>query len=400
MAPTPKPHDSDLHIALEIHGLPFSTIPANDLSPKHASHTSDLRASSRIQSRNRARMEKYYHFKGLSPFDLPSHPNQQSHYTPHSHIPDCDSSMYLTSFPADLSTAIIHRFTPREAYRQAQQWPRPPSYHHSREKKYSNKWQKRQLSKKGMRREIKEEEWREDLDMMEDTEKMIERMDAYERYCYFGDYADVFDGPGESKVPVPQTTSQLQDISSLSQAIEENVDVDEGYMSYISDEDDGEIEGEEQSEDEDDNNWRNLGWYPFRYHFTATGGGWPFRWHRNFTGCHFIAVWTSCSEQFCACHLYWPRDPEVPQMFSLGEWARGALGEMEVGRPWDDAKNEVFGGPEWVDSSGGMSVYGRSDYEDMIMDVAEQLGRDWDIVSLASEAWTEVEDALSDIGSW
>jgi hypothetical protein len=113
-----------------------------DISMNHAGRDSshqfqDFRSPHRAASRTRTRDEKYYHFKGLSPADLSS-----PHYIPvcpnlKCAVHDKDTAnRHLCGEPfyPPISTAPVRRFSKREAFEQTQQWPRPPTYHHTYQK--------------------------------------------------------------------------------------------------------------------------------------------------------------------------------------------------------------------------------------------------------------------------
>ncbi|KAJ4350400.1 uncharacterized protein N0V89_009021 [Didymosphaeria variabile] len=93
-------------------------------------HTfADLRSEAHAQQRVRKHLKRYNNFRSLSPVDLPTHPQQQSHYLPSCASRTCPlyKSTYGTCdhrfqavFPADLSSAPVSKFTPHEAYLEAQ----------------------------------------------------------------------------------------------------------------------------------------------------------------------------------------------------------------------------------------------------------------------------------------
>ncbi|KAF2816466.1 uncharacterized protein BDZ99DRAFT_458333 [Mytilinidion resinicola] len=139
-----------------------STIPRSlETSMNHAGRNSahdfqDLRSAHRAVTHTRARAEKYYSFKGLSPSDLSS-----PHYVAVCCVRGCKTegkldSCWPTSFPADLSTAPVRQFSKREAYKEAQRWPRPPTYHHTYQKDKgkrdrmgeTSRWEKRRWKRK------------------------------------------------------------------------------------------------------------------------------------------------------------------------------------------------------------------------------------------------------------
>ncbi|KAF2186268.1 hypothetical protein K469DRAFT_706933 [Zopfia rhizophila CBS 207.26] len=177
--------------------LPFA--PPSESSMNHAGRTSkhtfaDLRSAQHARDRTRTRIEKYYHFRGVHQFDLPTSAPQQAHYRPYCTIESCrtfgtpELCCYNWGyFPTNLDGENTFKFTKREAYEMAQDYPRPPTYHHSRYRKDLLKWQRQRYNKKLMKRELDREGWREQLDDYE-TAEAIARLDIwYEWYQDFGD---------------------------------------------------------------------------------------------------------------------------------------------------------------------------------------------------------------------
>ncbi|ORY08373.1 hypothetical protein BCR34DRAFT_570018 [Clohesyomyces aquaticus] len=335
----------------------------------------DLRSARKIETRHRARMEKYYHFKGIHQSDLPSHPTQRSHYRPADR-----NGKYLTcmAFPPDLSAASVHRFTKREAYEEAQLWPRPPTHHHSRVPKDSLKWERQNAAKKLSKREIRDEEWRPNLFEDRWADECIQYLDAFDRYCLFGEEAEYFEYclPEQmSKKPVDDEVA-ADNVAEVESAPSEDVfeptnvvqeEADEGYVT-----------------DEDDGKWSD--YYHDEYYYGDEYFSLPTaRWHRNHTGWPFLAMWNTCSESFCACHLDWDWGPELPTEYPLGAWMRESEGDGKYDW-WKDTPDD-YDCENSIDNHEG-TVYG---FEEP----------DWDVVSLTSEAWTEVEEGdQSDFENW
>ena len=91
------------------------------------SYSSDLRAPSMPSKRSRTRSEKYYGFRHIKPGQL-GHPHYRFISSP-------------GKFPAFSYDAPISEATPIEVWNkqrlfyEAQQWPRPPKYHHAHQDK-------------------------------------------------------------------------------------------------------------------------------------------------------------------------------------------------------------------------------------------------------------------------
>ena len=104
----------------------------------------DLRAASTISRRACTRAEKYYSFRFIKPGQL-----HQPHYRlvdsqdhalrsgPYNN-PLNHAGLFLSQSTHANSTPIEH-LTPRDLYKEAQCWPRPPTYHH----RHSDKRDKR-----------------------------------------------------------------------------------------------------------------------------------------------------------------------------------------------------------------------------------------------------------------
>ncbi|KAF2267768.1 hypothetical protein CC78DRAFT_576772 [Lojkania enalia] len=153
---------------------------ATESRMNHAGRTSthpfsDLRSARHARNRTLAHRKKYTNFTHLSPADLPSHPAQQSHYLPICSTCASDTSCqhFWTYFPADLSSAPIHKFTKRQAYEEAA-WGLPyPTRSNSRVKKELPKWERRRQGKREMEREMREVDWREEV---RDQDKFSDHM--------------------------------------------------------------------------------------------------------------------------------------------------------------------------------------------------------------------------------
>jgi hypothetical protein len=271
----------------------------------------DLRSASRARNRTQRHRLKYNKFKrpGPTPSDLPSSPNQQPHYS--SALRGSAEARYpFTAFPADLSSAPVEKFTKREAYIEAQMWPRPPTYHHSRCKKDLNKWVKRKGDMKEMKRVVFEGEHVDDADWFAYEDEMMGWLTPFDRYCYFRQDKELWEGT------------------------EDDV-ADEGYHT------------DEDTEKECPT------WY----------------WHRNFIGGWFRADWP-CMWSFCACFGEWGElvgwdDVRSRQPFSLAEclgweeeladWSSewGFNWEVEAGlgddvvHPFLTQSSDIVSEPDW-----------------------------------------------------
>jgi hypothetical protein len=111
-------------------------------------HFADLRAAHRSKLHWHAQNRKYNFFRypGPSRGDLPSSSNQQAHYLPVCLVPNCPHNRcWWPMFPADLSTVPIAKFTRREAWTEAQRWPRPLTFKKSAKRMERNcgKWTSR-----------------------------------------------------------------------------------------------------------------------------------------------------------------------------------------------------------------------------------------------------------------
>ncbi|KAH7115926.1 hypothetical protein B0J11DRAFT_538756 [Dendryphion nanum] len=132
----------------------------------HQTHTHtyrDLRSEHRARNRNRKHLKKYGNFRSIfgpiiQPNDLPSSSSQQAH-----HVPVDNPNSFFPTFPADLSTAPVAKFTKREAYDEAQ-WLKAPTYKRSspQQKKFLN-WQSRTANKKATKQQILSREWYDDI---------------------------------------------------------------------------------------------------------------------------------------------------------------------------------------------------------------------------------------------
>ncbi|KAL8916797.1 MAG: hypothetical protein Q9208_008336 [Pyrenodesmia sp. 3 TL-2023] len=96
----------------------------------------DLRAASTTSKRARTRAEKYYHFRYIKAGQL-----HQPHYRlldPNNHPFTPDSGLFLSQNTHENMTPIEY-FTPRRLYKEAQCWPRPPTYHRRHKDKLDKK---------------------------------------------------------------------------------------------------------------------------------------------------------------------------------------------------------------------------------------------------------------------
>lgn len=86
----------------------------------------DLRSASKAQKRSKKEREKYYNFKGVKRGQL-----GKDHYTP-------DGSLWGHRHLLNEDEAEITTMTKRLLYREAQHYPRPPTYHHSNYRRQSH----------------------------------------------------------------------------------------------------------------------------------------------------------------------------------------------------------------------------------------------------------------------
>lgn len=331
---------------------------------RNSNHSfADLRSASRACKRTRSHMEKYGRFRrtGLTRADLPSSPNQKPHYLPNS-CPltnHCTSSemaeqCVFSTFPADLSTAPVAKFTKQEAYQEAQLWPRPPKPHHSRHKQDKCKWEKRKATMKDTKRMIFDGEHVDDQDWYDYEDTLMGWMTPYERYCEMRQFRDIYES----------TEDDLYD-------------EDEGYHS-----------SEAESESVQWERWSNKEWI----------------YHRNFANGWFRAKW-KCRWGYCSCPAEWNQPEEWTKewtdprtVFSLAEWLEGKL-EDGAGDTWDLENNNDWDTYSWRDTEWHSQqvdpwAMGADEWwaapNDWDWEVDERIA-DWDIVSTASEAWTEIE---------
>ena len=89
----------------------------------------DVRGPSLDQKRFRNRAEKYYSFRAVKPGQL-----GRLHYNLYPPAPD--HFWYVALISSETPTEIC---TKRHLYREAQQWPRPPKYHHAHQDKVRTK---------------------------------------------------------------------------------------------------------------------------------------------------------------------------------------------------------------------------------------------------------------------
>lgn len=334
----------------------------------------DLRSPSRAPNRHLTHLKKYNHFRrpGLSRADLPTDANQQAHY-----LPTCANyycSNYETHdrcpmhiFPADLSTAPIAKFAKREAWDEAQRWPKAPSYHRSRKsgKEGSAKWERHTTSKKGLTKELNSREWWDDWMDEEMDDMCIEDLDAFERYCLFRENKDIYE-------------SEEDDLWYLSGLPPSDVDGhdDEGYSSSLDGDEHVEAhteKGEVITEEED-----------------ADLGQIEWKWHRNFIGGWFRSS-MECLYGYCECSYYaymdgamgagWDELP--PTDFSLADWVDGELED-------EDARHEaciniVHERDKWSEDVWWLE---KQSWENAV-------DADWDVLSVGhsecSEAWTDID---------
>ena len=110
-----------------------------------ASHTfRDLRSAGRARRRLYKEREKYYGYRGVNRGQL-----GQQHYTPDFCLfsccgPNTHGHGYANPLPESNKT----KMTKRLLYRDAQEYPRPPTYHRSNPHEKDSSWKKRQVAKR------------------------------------------------------------------------------------------------------------------------------------------------------------------------------------------------------------------------------------------------------------
>ncbi|KAF2654684.1 hypothetical protein K491DRAFT_462500 [Lophiostoma macrostomum CBS 122681] len=367
----------------------------------------DLRSARRARNRARANLEKYNHFRrpGLTRGDIPSFEGpQQSHYLPICYLPGCPTSgtadgCWLNVFPADLSTAPIAKFTKREAYQDAQLWPRPPTYHRSGGRRRGANMKSKQKSIKDMvGEELRAREWYDDIESFKCQEEVLRDMTMFARYCCFRQHADWFeseeddlrDGPGD---PTHEEYPNAP--------VETDNEKDEGYCSSAEDEaSNGTTTGSPSGTqpaagtEERDAQTPDTSAATSADHTIVSDTSWY--WHRNFAGGWYRARYSRCCWYTCACTHKWydPHfsngeswDNEPRATFSLGEWLHEKL-EHAYESTEPTMRTEALS-DSLSDDDDFQAVWG-SEYSGQLRQDAGNEVNDWDMLSDISDAWTEV----------
>ncbi|KAF2790838.1 hypothetical protein K505DRAFT_327299 [Melanomma pulvis-pyrius CBS 109.77] len=326
----------------------------------------DLRSAARAQHRIRARNVKYNSFHAIHASDLPSEPSstsrpphvQQSHYLPvciHTECPTQGTAdgHALSSFPADLSTAPIATFTGREAYQETGYGGVPHRRHHADRHKDFAKWARQRAALKSEKRIIRDESWRGDVDYFAWADEWIGSLDEIDLYLNFKQYAEIFESRA-AFTEYGEAERSEADGTTAEEFAKEGLAVRPPKLR-------GQYEG-------------------------GTSEFW-WVWHRNLTGCwRFDIGWCHClvcecegkEREWCravmekrGCFMDWGEwDPEGVQRYSLARWFKGML---VGGRLCEEEDEEEEG-----------------------KSVESEVGKeDWDVVSIASSAWTEI-GALED----
>jgi hypothetical protein len=340
----------------------------------------DFRSASRTKHRERARKIKYRSFRNIHASDLPSKTNstsqpphtQQEHYLPVCACTECPwegttKVPPCVTFPADLSTAPVAKFTPREAYQAVSHYPYPGRRHHVDKHKDFAKQARQRHFKNLAKREIREDpRWENDLfeERMADDE--IDSIDEAEQYLFFGKRPEMF----EVWAPFTEHGETLRRWCEA-----RGTTPNEHWKQYLA---------------------------TLPSHKRGTyweGREFSWSWHRNDTGCWEFDLWgCHCWDCWCpekgkgkcreytdmaGCFVEWGDwTPEGPQRYSLARWCKGML---KHGVLWDDEDEEE------EESGGdlGWDVFLKGASADCCQDGME----DWDVVSVASSAWTEIEEA-------
>lgn len=210
---------------------PLSLMTAISIQP-----FSDFRATSRDRARDHKRSKKYFGFRHIKQGDLATSPNQQTY-----HVPTCslhrkvDNCKAYRSYDADFrDTSPTAKLTKRQAYTEAQRWPRPPAYHRSTPKNLERRKAKK-ASKKATRKELLVEEWREEVEELNYLDKFLKDKDEWEleRDCGI----DFVECPYSTLVRERGSEDILEERKRRMQQEAQQVDVqsekdsDEGYVS-------------------------------------------------------------------------------------------------------------------------------------------------------------------------
>jgi hypothetical protein len=306
----------------------------------------DLRSASRTKHRERARKVKYDSFRIIKASDLPSKPKstsqpphtQQEHYLPICLCTQCPwegttKTLMCATFPADLSTAPIAKFTPREAYQVASYSPYRQQRHHADKHKDFPKQARQRHFKSLAKREIREDpQWKDSCfdERMVDDE--IDGMDESEQYLVFGKRPELF----EVWAPFTEHGETLRRWCEA-----RGTTPGEHWKQYLATKP----------------RWKRGTYWE--------GSEFLWGWYRNITGSWEFNQWGSCCDYCDSLQSEEDRwgdwTPEGPQSYSLARWCKGML---KQGVLWEEEEEEE---------------------ED-----------DWDVVSVASSAWMEIEE-LEDV---
>jgi hypothetical protein len=339
----------------------------------------DLRSASRVKHRERARNVKYNSFRTIHASDLPSKfsstsqtPHiQQEHYLPVCAYSECPTTGTTDGhtwsiFPADLSTAPVAKFTARDAYQEAARGV----YRRHHADKYKNfaKQARQRLFKKLSRREIREDpQWESSFfdEMIEDY--YIDRMSESERYLEFGERPEIFESWALS--------TEYGETLRL-WCLARNTTTTELWADYLAI------------------------WPPQKRGRLWEGSEFWWSWHRNLTGCWEFDTWychcwscdcvesekRKCMEahERYGCWVEWGDwTPEGPQRYSLARWCKDMVKSSLL---WDFEEKEE----EEDMNSEDLSWDGDGTWSESSLDRALDWDADWDVVSVASSAWTEI----------
>jgi hypothetical protein len=341
----------------------------------------DLRSASRVKHRERARNVKYNSFRTVHASDLPSKLSstsqaphiQQEHYLPVCAYPECPTigtadGHIWSSFPADLSEAPVAKFTAREALQVA-----VPRYRRHHADKYKNlaKQARQRHFKKLSKRELREDpQWESHFfgEMIEDY--YVDSMSESERYLEFGEEPEIFES--WSRFTEYGETLRLWCLARSTTPSEHLAD----YLAS--------------------KRWKrgNL-WEGCEFEWS---------WYRNLTGCWVFSIW-DCHRWYCDCPETKKRDcmeanernectvecghwtPEGPQNYSLARWCKGMIKD---GVLWDT--KEEMEEEEEATSSEDLEWDGDGTWSDFSRSIALNRDADWDMVSVTSSAWTEIQE--------
>ncbi|KAF2110814.1 hypothetical protein BDV96DRAFT_582937 [Lophiotrema nucula] len=301
----------------------------------------DLRSARRAANRQRKHKARYNNFKQLKPSDLPSHPNQQPHLLPTCCNAYCDTYNTVdhcawSTFPADLSTALSAKFTKREAYDEVKGWRNSTPRYHNSVKKDLPKHQK---------------------------QKKIKRINTNEAHTKNGDWI----GDLES-----------YDYVDLEIYLDTWRDWDDDYYHHNL------FAGEEDEiEDEEDE-----GYYSDNDGKREFSGDVEWNWHRTLDdGQWFATKWR--------CTLYWCQCDKVEEKERKARDEAEAKAGEELEKLEEEAEETFEEGYE-----DDCDLCYRIWHGIELSDMESEAGEDWDVVSNASEAWTEVDEHDSDIATW